>query len=699
MAVPPLLPYNAMPLSGSHTNDHLRISDHFWSNDNTALDIILDRLLKSKRTCETMLKVFEKRAQIEQEYGERLLKLSQIQLLDGEGADSTFGELLESVPTATEATARAHIDLAQQIHHLLEVPLAGFIKDQKAVRKATMAEIDKIQNLRYMHMDNVKRARNNYLSVCANLEEMKKHGVDPDCEEMIQMKQKATSVEQEYKLSLGILESITKSWVEEWRTSCDVFQELEERKHKYLGGTLNSYANMISNVYTTDDQSCDRIRAAYDNLDSLADIEAFIRIKGTGMSIPETPKYTSFEETEDKPKPTIQMMPRTIREINIPVEDEELRSVNDQLNKLPSIRTTAENNDASSPPPKRSSTKIATPATISPPGKEEAPTTAEPTPTHDVVSPLEPSPTKEPPPPSDTELSNEKTLSKETPDPPQIFKEKLLQKALPSLPAEKTAPMDNNNNNADIPKAQHRLSYGAYAHGDKSDHRMSQAGTPRIVIPEQQPYADVSYIPHVPSNAPPPQQLQPTAELEKRISIVNTSTPSINFEDSEENKRKEKKKQKNYSMFPFLKKKQDQNGDERTRFSLSNLRGGQKKEQVKSATSSPIRSRQTSPQSPFFPSNHQHTPSPIDNTNGRFNTMPAKYPSMNHDRASVLEYVQAQWSYDAKIESEMTFSKNDILAVFEKKRDGWWDAQIVQSDNDSNINARGLVPGNFMTSL
>lgn len=95
---------------------------------------------------------------------------------------------------------------------------------------------------------------------------------------------------------------------------------------------------------------------------------------------------------------------------------------------------------------------------MSPPEKEEAPTTAEPTPTHDVVSPLEPSPTKEPPPPppSDTALSNEKTLSKETPDPPQIFKEKLLQKALPSLPAEKTAPMDNNNN-ADIPKVRRIL--------------------------------------------------------------------------------------------------------------------------------------------------------------------------------------------------------------------------------------------------
>lgn len=49
-----------------------------------------------------------------------------------------------------------------------------------------------------------------------------------------------TCIEQEYKLSLGILESVTKSWVEEWRKSCDIFQELEERKHNYIGGTLNS---------------------------------------------------------------------------------------------------------------------------------------------------------------------------------------------------------------------------------------------------------------------------------------------------------------------------------------------------------------------------------------------------------------------------------------------------------------------------
>ena len=76
------------------------------------------------------------RAQIEQDYGERLLKLSQIRLSESEEPSSTFAETLHSIPTATEAAARAHIDLAQQIHHLLETPLSAFIKEQKTVRKS-----------------------------------------------------------------------------------------------------------------------------------------------------------------------------------------------------------------------------------------------------------------------------------------------------------------------------------------------------------------------------------------------------------------------------------------------------------------------------------------------------------------------------------------------------------------------------------
>ena len=54
----------------------------------------------------------------------------------------------------------------------------------------------------------------------------------------------------------------------------------------------------------------------------------------------EIPKYTCHHDFEQVPEPSVQTTPRTVREINIPVkDDEELRSVNDQLRKLPSTRT------------------------------------------------------------------------------------------------------------------------------------------------------------------------------------------------------------------------------------------------------------------------------------------------------------------------------------------------------------------------
>jgi hypothetical protein len=74
------------------------------------------------------------RAQIEEDYGERLLKLSQQAL--GSVEQGTFVESLSQIPVAMEATARAHMDLSQKLKSHLEIPLSGFVKDQKDTRKS-----------------------------------------------------------------------------------------------------------------------------------------------------------------------------------------------------------------------------------------------------------------------------------------------------------------------------------------------------------------------------------------------------------------------------------------------------------------------------------------------------------------------------------------------------------------------------------
>ena len=74
------------------------------------------------------------RASIEQDYGERLLKLAQNSKI-GEFEENSFAETLSRIPSIMETTARAHIDLAQQLKDHLEAPLDGFLKDQREIRR------------------------------------------------------------------------------------------------------------------------------------------------------------------------------------------------------------------------------------------------------------------------------------------------------------------------------------------------------------------------------------------------------------------------------------------------------------------------------------------------------------------------------------------------------------------------------------
>ncbi|KAI9480755.1 MAG: hypothetical protein EXX96DRAFT_447373, partial [Benjaminiella poitrasii] len=112
----------------------LNFKDAFWDDQNKGVDIILSRLRKSKDTCEEIKKLYELRANIEQDYGERLLKLAQASRL-GVFEENSFAETLSRIPATLEITARAHIDLAQQLKDHLEAPLDGFLRDQRDMRK------------------------------------------------------------------------------------------------------------------------------------------------------------------------------------------------------------------------------------------------------------------------------------------------------------------------------------------------------------------------------------------------------------------------------------------------------------------------------------------------------------------------------------------------------------------------------------
>ncbi|RUP46932.1 hypothetical protein BC936DRAFT_146358, partial [Jimgerdemannia flammicorona] len=119
---------NAQLLSSVH------FADNFWGKEENGVDVLAEKMRGSKQTCDELRRIFMTRAQIEEDYGERLLKLAQYPL--GQAELGTFSESLAQIQLAIETTARSHLDLSQQISLHIENPLSQFVDEQRDVWKA-----------------------------------------------------------------------------------------------------------------------------------------------------------------------------------------------------------------------------------------------------------------------------------------------------------------------------------------------------------------------------------------------------------------------------------------------------------------------------------------------------------------------------------------------------------------------------------
>ncbi|KAI9266728.1 hypothetical protein BDA99DRAFT_536142 [Phascolomyces articulosus] len=281
----------------------LRFADSFWDTDDRGVEVVLDKLRNSKQTCEEIKKLYEIRSQIEEDYGERLLKLSQ--LIVGQAEEGTLAESLSHIPSALETTARAHLDLAQQLKHHLETPLDGFLKEQRDMRRLHHQQIENAKQLKNMHHTNAIKAKEFYTAECTKVAGMEKYlrerGSEMDPDEVHQLKEEiedgkkmVNAAEQEYKRAIEVLGSVTHDWINSWKTTCDTFQDMEEKRIHYVHGSLRSFSSMMSSVYLVDDQCCERIRTTLELTNTQSDIEEFISRYGTGKEIPVPLQFEPF---------------------------------------------------------------------------------------------------------------------------------------------------------------------------------------------------------------------------------------------------------------------------------------------------------------------------------------------------------------------------------------------------------------------
>ncbi|KAI8914485.1 hypothetical protein EDD86DRAFT_186441, partial [Gorgonomyces haynaldii] len=266
------------------------------------LEVLYARMKQGKHVSEEVFNLMKERASIEEEYGKRLSKLAKNFATKEELG--TLRDGLDAVKNELEKSARAHLELANDLKVKIEKPLAEFMSTQTQIRKNHQKVLEKHLQNKQSQENMVLRAKDRYESKSIEhmqLMQASKHGLPSKESEKLRLKAEraalqAKQADQEYLSACDRLQEIHESWKNDMHQACVDYQKLEEDRFNFLRGNLWNYSNFVSGGCVLDDESCERIRLALEKCDFMADLDMFLQASATGRDIPPPLKYVPFHD-------------------------------------------------------------------------------------------------------------------------------------------------------------------------------------------------------------------------------------------------------------------------------------------------------------------------------------------------------------------------------------------------------------------
>ena len=277
----------------------LSFSNNFWGRDDAGVDPLLTRMQNAKTTCDELKSFYAARAAIEEDYARKLTQLSRKPL--GSVEQGTLRASLDTARGETEAMAKQHGLIAQQMRTECEEPLGAFAGGMKERRKIVQTGVERLHKTKQAQTAHVNKSRDKYEQDCLRIKGYlaQGHMVMGQEERKNKAKLEKTQINMaansnDYEAAVKVLEETTGRWNKEWKAACDKFQDLEEERIDFTKSSLWAFANVASTVCVTDDASCEKVRLQLEKVEVEKDITNFIKTCGTGQEIPDPPKYINF---------------------------------------------------------------------------------------------------------------------------------------------------------------------------------------------------------------------------------------------------------------------------------------------------------------------------------------------------------------------------------------------------------------------
>ncbi|KIO28897.1 hypothetical protein M407DRAFT_71276 [Tulasnella calospora MUT 4182] len=288
-------------MSGLLDQSSTDFCNSFWGPNDSGVEVLFARMRGAVRTMEEVRGFWNQRIAIEEEYAKKMAQLARLPL----GRDE-IGDLraaLDTLRAETDAQAAQHLTFVQAMKRELEQPCNDFIGKQNNHKKTFQAAIEKSYKAKQTQEKYVEKAREKYESDCVLINSYAAQSTLLQGRELdrVQMKleraqQTGQANERDYQYFARALEDTCKRWEREWKTYCDQCQDLEDERIEFIKDNAWAYANAVSIVCISDDESCEKIRVHLEQVDVDKELENFAKDHGTGPMISEPMHFISYNQ-------------------------------------------------------------------------------------------------------------------------------------------------------------------------------------------------------------------------------------------------------------------------------------------------------------------------------------------------------------------------------------------------------------------
>ncbi|PLW14504.1 hypothetical protein PCASD_13090 [Puccinia coronata f. sp. avenae] len=272
----------------------------FWGEE--GYEILIEKTKMSSKMLEELKNWYKERALIEADYAKKLQKLAKanlFQLIRYESDGVHLG--LDSLRELTAKSAHCHAELSGTFKTSLEAKTMDFINKRDGVRKNPQASIEKLHKrtteLRVLQEKARKKFEIDAVAVSgysAQMHLVQGREMDKISAKLDKAQGSIGITEKDYRVLTRNLEETTETWNLQWKSFCDLTQDLEEDRIDFVRSSLWDFANALSTICMLEDEHSENLRKAVERCNTTQDVVKFIQQAGTGQDLYVAPGYIDY---------------------------------------------------------------------------------------------------------------------------------------------------------------------------------------------------------------------------------------------------------------------------------------------------------------------------------------------------------------------------------------------------------------------